>query len=61
MRNVISKEGIEAILKEMSAITELEELTERLLFVSKVEQGIADANQGRVLEHDEVEKELFSP
>ncbi len=36
----------------------VEEAMERLLFLSKIEQGIAEADAGKTLSHEEVRKRL---
>jgi predicted transcriptional regulator len=36
----------------------VEEATERLLFLAKTEQGIAEADAGKTLSHEEVRKRL---
>ena len=36
----------------------VEEAMERLLFVAKIEQGIAEADAGRTLSHEEVGRRL---
>ena len=35
-----------------------EDIMERLLFIQKVEAGLEDVRQGRVVSHDEVKKRL---
>jgi predicted transcriptional regulator len=36
----------------------VEEAMERLLFLAKIEQGIADADSGKTLSHEDVRKRL---
>ena len=49
----------ERILESLAALPEnatIEDAMERLYFLAKIERGQADADAGRVIPHDEVEK-----
>ena len=49
----------ERILESLAALPEnatIEDAMERLYFLAKIERGMADAEAGRVIPHDEVEK-----
>ena len=49
----------ERILESLAALPEnatIEDAMERLYFLSKIEHGLADAEAGRVVPHDEVAK-----
>lgn len=47
----------EQALKAVAALPEtatFEDVMERLLFISKVERGLADANAGKLIPHEQV-------
>ena len=51
----------ERILESLAALPEnatIEDAMERLYFLAKIERGQADADAGRVIPHDEVEKQF---
>jgi hypothetical protein len=50
----LTKKGVLRTLKEMPETFGTEELIERIILLSKVEAGIADAKAGRVLSLDEM-------
>jgi predicted transcriptional regulator len=52
----MTKEQVIEAVKEMPQDFELEVLIERLIFIEKVEEGIKDANEGRVMSHEDVDK-----
>jgi predicted transcriptional regulator len=45
-------------LKSLPADATIEDATERLLFIAKVEKGVADADADRTLPHEEVVKRM---
>jgi predicted transcriptional regulator len=48
------KEAVEKLPEDAT----VEEAMERLLFLAKIEQGIAEADAGKTLSHEEVRKHL---
>ena len=49
----------ERILESLAALPEnatIEDAMERLYFLAKIERGLSDADAGRVVPHDEIEK-----
>lgn len=52
------KEIVEEILEQLPDETTLEEVQYRLYVRQKIEQGLADAEAGRVITHDEVKKRM---
>ena len=49
----------ERILESLAALPEnatIEDAMERLYFLAKIERGLSDADAGRVIPHDEIEK-----
>lgn len=53
-----AKKVIQQALDQLPENATVEEAMERLLFLSKMEQGIADADAGRTLSSEEVRKRL---
>lgn len=53
-----AKEQVERILETLPEDASLEDIQYHIYVRQKIEQGIADADAGRVLSHDEVEKRL---
>lgn len=53
-----AKKVIQQALDRLPDNATVEEAMERLLFLSKIEQGIAEANAGRILSSEEVRKRL---
>jgi predicted transcriptional regulator len=51
---------IEAV-QQLPADATVEDAMERLYFLAKIERGIADAEAGRVLPHDEVKRRFSLP
>ena len=49
------EKALEAI-QEMSEDFELEELIERLIFIEKVEKGLQQVAEGKVIPHEDVKK-----
>jgi len=53
-QNRLTKKGVLRTLKEMPETFNTEELIERLILLSKVEAGMADARAGRTLSIEEM-------
>lgn len=51
-----AKERILESLAALPATATIEDAMERLYFLSKIERGVADADAGRVVSHEEVAK-----
>lgn len=49
-----AKEKVMAAVKELPADATIEDAMERLYFLSKIERGVADADAGRLTDHEEV-------
>jgi predicted transcriptional regulator len=52
--NYISKELALKCIQALPDEFTLEELADRLVLVSKIEQGLKDAAKGKVIKHDEI-------
>ena len=44
------------VMEQLPSTATVEDLMERLFFLAKVDQGLADADAGRVTPHEEVTK-----
>jgi predicted transcriptional regulator len=53
MESSAKKKAIEA-LEQLPADATIEDAMERLYFLAKVERGLADADAGRLVEHEQV-------
>ena len=53
-----AKQQVEKILETLSDDASLEDIQYHIYVRQKIEQGIADADAGRVLSHEEVKKRL---
>jgi toxin ParE1/3/4 len=53
MESSAKKKAIEA-LEQLPADATIEDAMERLYFLAKVERGLADAEAGRLVEHEQV-------
>lgn len=51
-----AKEKVLEVIQQLPADATVEDVMERLYFLTKVERGLADAAAGRVVAHDEVRK-----
>lgn len=51
-----AKERILESLAALPATATIEDAMERLYFLSKIERGVADADAGRVVSHEDVAK-----
>ncbi len=45
-------------INEMPADFDLEDLIERLIFIDKVEKGLQQAREGKVIPHEEVKRKI---
>lgn len=52
------KELLRQAVEQLPENASVEDAIERLLFLAKVERGLADADAGRTLSHDEVKTRL---
>jgi len=53
-----AKNLLKKAVDNLPADATVEEAMERLLFLAKIEQGIAEADTGKTLSHEEVRKRL---
>jgi predicted transcriptional regulator len=53
-----AKNLLKKAVDNLPADATVEEAMERLLFLAKIEQGIAEADAGKTLSHEEVRKRL---
>ena len=53
-----TKKLLQETLERLPEDATVEEAMERLLFLAKIEQGLAEADAGKTLNHDEVRKRL---
>lgn len=53
-----AKNLLKQAVDNLPADATVEEAMERLLFLAKIEQGIAEADAGKTLSHEEVRKRL---
>lgn len=52
----MKKEKVIEVIEAMPQNFELDALFEKLIFIEKVEEGLKDADEGRTISHEEVEK-----
>ena len=52
------KELLRQAIEQLPEDASVEDAMERLLFLAKIERGIADAGAGRTLSHEDVKKRL---
>lgn len=55
---MLSKAKVLEAIKEMPEKFNLDELFERMIFLQKIEIGLAQAAEGKVISHEEVVKKL---
>ncbi len=60
MTNSSVKERVLEAVQKLPADATFEDVMERLVFLSKIDRGIAEADQGRTLNHEEVKARLTS-
>ena len=53
-----AKSLLQKAVDDLPANATVEEAMERLLFLTKIEQGIAEADAGRTISHEDVRKRL---
>jgi predicted transcriptional regulator len=53
-----AKKLLQETLDSLPENATIEEAIERLLFLAKIEQGLAEANAGKTMSHEEVRKRL---
>lgn len=53
-----TKELLKQAVDDLPADATVEEAMERLLFLAKIQQGIAETDAGRTISHDEVGRRL---
>ncbi len=53
-----TKDLLREAIDNLPADATVEQAMERLLFLAKIEQGIAEADAGKTLSHEEVRKRL---
>jgi predicted transcriptional regulator len=58
--NASVKERVLEAVQKLPADATFEDVMERLVFLSKIDRGIAEADQGRTLSHEEVKARLAS-
>lgn len=54
LTKTIVKKQLEKLPEEFS----LDELVEQLILIQKVEKGLMDSNEGRIISEEELEKEI---
>jgi predicted transcriptional regulator len=52
------KQNAIKVIEQLPDESSFEDIMEKLLFLQKVEAGLEDIRQGRVISHDEVKKRL---
>ncbi len=55
----VKQQALKAI-KSMPAESTIDDIFERLHFIAQVEAGIRDADDGRILTHDDVKKRVVN-
>jgi predicted transcriptional regulator len=50
------KQRVLEVMDQLPSNATVEDLMERLYFLAKVERGLADANAGRMVSHEDVSK-----
>ena len=55
---MISKEKLLKSLEEMPEKINIDELLDKILFIQKVEEGLAQSTQGHVSSHESVKNEM---
>jgi predicted transcriptional regulator len=52
----MNKKTVQTTINQLPEEFTLDELVERLIFVNKIERGLKDSEEGRVISHEEVKK-----
>lgn len=58
MKEIIAKEQILDALKGLPPDATVDDAIERLIFLARVEEGLAELDAGRGISHDEVRRRL---
>ena len=58
MVDTILKQRVLSALEQLPGSATLEDVIERLVFLAKVDQGLADLDAGRVIPHEQVVAEF---
>jgi len=56
-----TKQRVLEAVQQLPADATVEDAMERLYFLAKIERGIADADAGRIVSHDEVKRRFSLP
>ena len=56
--NPTTRERIRELADRLPPDATMEDAIERLVFLTKIDRGIAEANAGKLADHEEVEREL---
>ena len=54
----MTKEAVIKVMNDLPNEFELDDLLEKLVFIAKVEKGMQQAREGKVISHDELLKEI---
>jgi len=58
MANRITRERMIEVIRELPADATVDDAIERLVFLAKIEEGLAQLDQGKGIQHDEVKRRL---
>jgi predicted transcriptional regulator len=53
-----TKERVRALADQLPPEATLEDAIERLVFLTKIDRGLAEADAGQLIDHDDVEREF---
>lgn len=53
-----TKDRVRALADQLPADATLEDAIERLVFLAKIDRGLAEAEAGKLIEHADVEREF---
>jgi predicted transcriptional regulator len=53
-----TKDRVRAVADQLPADATLEDAIERLVFLAKIDRGLAEADAGKLIDHAEVEREF---
>lgn len=51
---MLTKERLSKTIEDLPELFTIDELIERLIVVEKIEKGICDSDEGKVIDHEEV-------
>jgi hypothetical protein len=54
----MTKEAVIKVVSDLPNEFELDDLLEKLVFIAKVEKGMQQAREGKVISHDDLMKEI---